>query len=43
MKELVWNLKDIFQDDHEFEESFDEKRTFQSRALHRREAYRKKD
>lgn len=23
MKELVWNLKDIFQDDHEFEESFE--------------------
>ena len=23
MKELVWNLKDIFQDEHEFEESFE--------------------
>lgn len=31
------------EDTSEFEESFDEKRTFKSRALHRREAYRKKD
>ena len=23
MKELVWNLKDIFRDEHEFEESFE--------------------